>query len=93
MKNNNVGGPAIVFYRYHEKDITRIVRIAKRLKKYDHIYGSLIKKILGFDANALYLYALSQYMPTGLLTWQSLENCNQSINKLLKSICSLCLYK
>ena len=85
LKNNNVGGPAIVFHRYHEKDITRIVRIAKRLKKYDHICGSLIKKILGFDANALYLYALSQYMPTGLLTWQSLENCNQSIDELLKS--------
>ena len=85
LKNNNVGGPAIVFHRYHEKDITRIVRIAKRLKKYDLIYGSLIKKILGFDANALYLYALSQYMPTGLLTWQSLENCNQSIDELLKS--------
>ena len=44
-----VGGPAQVFTRYHEKDITRIR---------SHVYGEkskLTKGVIGYDANALYL--------------------------------------
>ena len=46
FKSNMVGGPSIIFHRYHEKD----------------------KKIVGYDANALYLWAIMQDMPTGSFT-------------------------
>ena len=45
-----VGGPAQVFARYHEKDITRIR---------SHVHGKtskLTKDVIGYDANVLYLY-------------------------------------
>ena len=53
LREQMVGGPSLIFHRYHEKDKT-------------YIRGSdeLVKSIIGFDANALYLWALSQPMPT-----------------------------
>ncbi|XP_069106330.1 uncharacterized protein [Argopecten irradians] len=54
FQRNIVGGPAIVFRRFHEKDVTRIRDGAKPCKS-----------ILGLDANALYLHSLSEAMPTG----------------------------
>ena len=54
---NNTGGPALIFDRYQEKDETTI-----RHKP----GGKLCKKILGLDANALYLDCLAQNMPTGI---------------------------
>ena len=59
IKDNIVGGPSIVFHRYHEKDATSIRRVD---------YGSAArpcKKILGVDANALYLYCMMQPLPEG----------------------------
>ena len=47
------GGPSIVFSRYHENEVTKIRN------------GKPCKSIMGFDANALYLYAIAQDMPTG----------------------------
>ena len=56
VKDNIVGGPAIIFHRYHEKDITNIRD------------EEMCRSIVGYDANALYLWALMQDMPTGLYT-------------------------
>ena len=53
VKNNIVGGPAIIFHRYHEKDITKIRG------------EETCRSIVGYDANALYMWALMQDMPTG----------------------------
>ena len=53
VKNNIVGGPAIIFHRHHEKDITKI--------RGEETYRSIV----GYDANALYLWPLMQDMPTG----------------------------
>lgn len=58
LKDNIVGGPSIVFHRYHEKDITHI-----RPAEYDD--PKPCKKVVGFDANALYLWSIMQDMPTG----------------------------
>ena len=44
LHDNIVGGPSIIFHRYHEKDVTLIKG------KY------LCKKVIGYDANSLYLY-------------------------------------
>ena len=56
VKDNIVGGPAIIFHRYHEKDVTKIRG------------GETCRSIVGYDANALYLWALMQDMPTGWYT-------------------------
>ena len=54
VKDNIVGGPAIIFHRYHEKDVTKI-----------RGGGETCRSIVGYDANALYLWAIMQDMLTG----------------------------
>ena len=59
IKNNLVGGPSVIFHRYHEKDKTSIRQ---------RLYGEEARpcaSILGVDANALYLWCMMQDMPTG----------------------------
>ena len=63
VKDNIVGGPAIIFHRYHEKGVTRI-----------RGGEELCRAIVGYDANALYLWALMQDMPTGWYTRRREEN-------------------
>ena len=48
VKQNIVGGPSIIFNRHHKAGETRIRG------------GKLCKKIVGYDANALYLWAIAQ---------------------------------
>ncbi len=52
-RDNLVGGPSIVFHHYHEKNKT-LLRNQK-----------VCKKVFGFDANALYLWAIGQDMLCG----------------------------
>ena len=54
LKDSIVGGPSIIFNRYHESGKTFIRNGEK-----------ICKKIIGYDANALYLWAIAQQMPTG----------------------------
>jgi G:T-mismatch repair DNA endonuclease (very short patch repair protein) len=54
FKSNIVGGPSIIFSRENHKNETKL-----------HGSGPLCQSIVGYDANALYLYALDQEMPTG----------------------------
>ena len=54
LKDSIVGGPSIIFNRYHEAGKTYIRNGNKQCKK-----------IIGYDANALYLWAIAQEMPTG----------------------------
>ena len=63
VKDNIVGGPAIIFHRYHEKDVTKIRGGSEPCRS-----------IVGYDANALYLWALMQDMPTGWYTRRREEN-------------------
>ena len=53
LRENIVGGPSIIFHRHQEAGATKI-------KNYD-----TCKKVIGFDANSLYLWCLGQKMPTG----------------------------
>ena len=57
VKDNIVGGPAIIFHRYHEKDVTRIRGGSEPCRS-----------IVGYDANALYLWGSMQDIPTGWYT-------------------------
>ncbi len=52
LKNSIVGGPSIIFNRYHEAN-----------KTYQN-GDKLCKTIIGYDANALNLRAIAQDMPT-----------------------------
>ena len=68
IKDNNTGGPSIIFHRYHEAGKTKIGEAEE---------GEAAKpceKIVGYDANALYLWALMQDMPTGSYTRRLAEN-------------------
>ena len=56
VKDNIVGGPAIIFHRHHEKNATKIRS------------GETCRSIVGYNANALYLWALMQDMPCGWYT-------------------------
>ena len=57
-----IGGPAIVFHRMHIAGETRI--------KNKH----LCKKIIGYDANSLYLWCIAQDMPTGFYSLREKSN-------------------
>jgi hypothetical protein len=57
-KNNIVGGPCIVFHRYHENDKTFI-------RPTEYTDPKLCQLTYGVDANALYLWSIMQKMPTG----------------------------
>ena len=65
FKKNMVGGPSIIFHRYHEEDKTKIRdrEITDQGKE-----PKMCQKIVGYDANALYLWAIMQNMPTGSFT-------------------------
>ena len=56
LRENIVGGPSIIFHRYQERGVTKI--------KGEH----LCEKVIGYDANSLYLWCLAQKMPTGYYT-------------------------
>jgi hypothetical protein len=65
MKDNNVGGNSIIFNRYHEKEKSFIREVEARAKGKE---SKPCKKVVGYDANALYLWAIMQDMPTGQYT-------------------------
>ena len=67
FKDNIVGGPSIVFHRYHEKDQTFL-----RAEEVND--PKVCKKIIGYDANALYLWSIMQDMPTGHFVRRREEN-------------------
>ena len=64
MKKGIVGGPSIIFDRYQEAGKTKIRG------------GKVCQKVIGYDANALYLWAVGQEMPTG--DYKRIEQCNLS---------------
>jgi hypothetical protein len=64
INDNIVGGPSIVFNRFHKKGETFI-------RSNDNFP---CRKICGWDANALYLWALGQKMPAGDFIRRKLED-------------------
>ena len=68
IKDNNTGGPSIIFHRYYEAGKTKI------RKAEEGEAAKLCEKIVGYDANALYLWPLMQNMPTGSYTRRLAEN-------------------
>ena len=68
VKVQIVGGPAIISHRYHEKDVTKVreVELGEAAQP--------CRSVVGYDASALYLWALMQDMPTGWFTHRREQN-------------------
>ena len=62
INNGITGGPSIVF---HRKAIKGKTRIRKR---------KMVEKVVGYDANSLYLWALDQPLPVGVFVHRRAEN-------------------
>ena len=58
LKEAVVGGPSLVFTRYHEVGVTKI-----RSHQYED--ARPCKRIIGYDANALYPSTMLREMPSG----------------------------
>ncbi|GMF29417.1 unnamed protein product [Phytophthora lilii] len=56
IKSNIADGPSVIFSRYAKRNEMKVRG------------GKICKKIIGYDANALYLWALGNEMPCGRLT-------------------------
>ncbi|RUS83075.1 hypothetical protein EGW08_009161 [Elysia chlorotica] len=54
LRKQIVGGPSIIFHRYHEKGKSKLRGES----------GKPVESLVGYDANSLYLWAISQEMPT-----------------------------
>eukprot|EP00732_Lithocolla_globosa_P005584 Lithocolla_globosa_v1_NODE_5859_length_1174_cov_6.188561.p2 type:complete len:138 gc:universal NODE_5859_length_1174_cov_6.188561:597-1010(+) len=66
-----LGGPSVVFHRYHEKWETKIRRAVydENTKKWNcYEEGKWVRQVVGFDANVFYLLCLGQKIVTGRLT-------------------------
>ena len=75
FKENVVGGPSIIFNRYHETGKTFI---GNHLNK-------PCQKFVGYDANALYLWAIGQKLGVGfpIVQWEE-NNFRQEFHNLLE---------
>ena len=67
LKTGMVGGPSIIFMRYAERGKTKI-----RSHKYKFTKNCV--RVVGYDANALYLFAAGQKMPCGKEKCIEVEN-------------------
>ena len=65
FKKNMVGGPSIICHRYQEAGKTTI---REKEMEQQGKEPKLCQKVVGYDANALYLWAIMQNMPTGAFT-------------------------
>ena len=57
-----VDGPSIIFHRYHEKGKTKVRQAEMEAVGRD---PKPCQGVVGYDANALYLWSIMQEMPTG----------------------------
>ena len=83
IKNSLIGGPSIIFKRYAKVNQTLIK---------ENIYKSnakVVKKIIGFDANSLYLSVLKNTLPTGFITQRKAPFFNPKIINI-QSFNALC---
>ncbi|UMM32809.1 hypothetical protein L5515_006485 [Caenorhabditis briggsae] len=83
FKKNITGGASIVFHRYHEANKTEITRTHYDDTEWAYPEkGKAVKKIVGFDANALYLHSLGEEMPCGKLYFKE----NDDWSKIEKQV-------
>jgi hypothetical protein len=79
LKSGVSGGPSIVFTRYHEAGVTKI-------RSHQYKDAEVCRKILGYDASALYLSAMAKDMPCGKETVVNYEDATAAATTLSKMI-------
>ena len=62
IRNGITGGPSLICHRHHEVNVTSIRQSLP------------CRSIVGYDANALYLWSISQLMPTGCYIHRTAES-------------------
>ena len=70
MRRSVIGGASLVFHKYHEAHVTRIQKShwCRETRTFQQdAPGKMVTEIIGMDANALYLWCISQNMPCGEL--------------------------
>lgn len=85
LKQNITGGASLVFHRYHEAEKTELTRTHYDSEKKEWFYdknGKKVRKIVGYDANALYLWCIGQIMLCGRLKWIETSDFQYIINAL-----------
>ena len=90
MKDNIQGGPSIVVHRYHEANKTQIQRChydIKNNKWYHDNYGKTVKKIIGYDCNALYPHTMTNDQLCGKLSIDTMFDKPYDKN-MIKDICN-----
>ncbi|ULT87159.1 hypothetical protein L3Y34_006741 [Caenorhabditis briggsae] len=86
LKKNITGGASIVFHRYHEVNKTEITRAHYNGTEWTYPEkGKAVKKIVGFDANALYLHSLGEEMPCGKLYFKESNNWSEIQKQVLEN--------
>ena len=87
FKKNIVGGPSIVFHRYHEKDVTFINKITYDLKNnkfgYKDTEKHCVKRVVGYDCNSLYPWGMMQDMLCGQLSYTVSDNWDEMKQAIL----------
>ena len=76
-----VGGPSLVFCRKHEAGVTRI-------RSYKHQDAKVCRKVLGYDANALYPSTMLGWMPCGkeeVKDWPQTKECLRNFLDAVKT--------
>ena len=63
-RKNIVGGPSIIFSRYHKKGVSNIKKIE----------SNKCQSTVGYDCNGLYSHAIKQNTPTGVYTRRNPDN-------------------
>ena len=75
LKKGMVGGPSIVFKRYHESGVTKIRPHRVKTPK-------TCAKIVGYDANALYLSTMARGMPGGKGVVVAYDNPQEGLDRV-----------
>ena len=75
LKKGMVGGSSIVFKRHHESGVTKIRPHRVKTPK-------TCAKIVGYDANALYLSAMARDMPGGKGEVVAYENSQEGVERV-----------
>ena len=78
LKNAMVGGPSIVFKRCHEAGVTQIRPHRFKTTK-------ICRRIIGYDANAIYPSTMMREMPCGKEKVVRYKNPRDEAAKLISS--------
>ena len=79
LKASVIGGPSLVFTRYHEVGATKI-------RSHQYHDARPCKRIFGYDANALYLSTMTKEMPCGKESLRHFDSPTEAVSEFTKRL-------